>query len=357
MACSELFKRDAVLGIRIDSRNRIYCNFADYVPTKLRISEETGAMKKCLLVMSGCLLSAWAQGEVRVFVQDMGGAAWIKYECTAGEAVRAFALDVSVNRGQIIGISDFFRGVSTAGARGYGIFPSAFRDHITPGPGTNIDWNVSGYTPLAVAADRPADTLPGLNSSGVTLEFGGLWDPTVPAAMPDPAGTLCALQISEPAQVSVAANAARGGVVSAMPDVLLTPVFSGAAVAPPFPAITGVTLVDGLLIVYFRDGELLTAPTTTGPWTGTGNTSGTYTNAVQGTAARFYRVRRDNVVPPFPAITGVTLVNGLLTVRFQGGELLSAPAATGPWAGTGNTSGTHTNAVQGTVMRFYRVRR
>jgi hypothetical protein len=314
-------------------------------------------MKKCLVFMSVCLLSALAQAGVRVFVQDIGGQAWIKYECTAGEVVRAFALDVSVNRGQVVGISDFFRGASTAGARGYGIFPAAFRDHLTPGSGTNIDWDVSGYTPLAVAADRPADTLPGLNSSGVTLEFGGLWDPTEPAAMPDPVGTLCALQISEPAQVSVAANLARGGVVSAIPDVLLAPVFSGAAVAPPFPAITGVTLIDGLLTVYFKDGELLTAPTPTGPWTGTGNTSGVYTNTVQGTLVRFYRVRRYTGVSPLPAITGVTLVNGLLTVRFQDGELLSAPTLAGPWTATGNTNGIFTNAIGGTLAGFYRVRR
>ena len=249
-------------------------------------------MKKCLVFMGICLLSALAEAEVRVFVEDLGGQAWIKYECTAGEVVRAFALDVSVNTGQILGISDFFRGVSTAGTRGYGIFPAAFRDHITPISGTNIDWNVSGYTPLAVPSDRPADTLPGLNSSGVTLEFGALWDPTDPAVMPDPMGALCALQISEPAQVSVAANLARGGVASAIPDVLLVPTFSGAAVAPPFPAITGVALVDGLLTIRFQDGELLSAPTLTGPWTATGITNGVFTNAVGENLAGFYRVRR-----------------------------------------------------------------
>jgi hypothetical protein len=343
--------------IHVDNHDRIWCNFIHCERAKAPIAEQTFAMKKYLAFMSVCLLSACAEGEVRVFVQDIGGVAWIKYECTAGELVRAFALNVSVNKGKIVGISDFFRGTSTAGARGYGIFPAAFRDHITAGLGTNIDWNVSGYTPLAVAADRPADTLPGLNSSGVTLEFGGLWDPTVPAAMPDLAGTLCALQISQPAQVSVDANLARGGVVSAISDVVLAPIFSGAAVAPPFPAITGVTLVDGLLTVYFKDGELLTAPTLSGPWTGTGNTSGTHTTAVQGTVARFYRVRRSEVVTPFPAITGVTLVNGLLTIRFQDGELLSAPTVAGPWTATGNTSGVFTNAVGGTPAGFYRVRR
>jgi hypothetical protein len=249
-------------------------------------------MKNYLVLLSGCLLAPWAQAAVRVYVQDIGGVAWIKYECTAGEVVRAFALNVSVDEGQIVGISDFFRGESTAGARGYGIFPASFRDHITLGPGTNIDWSVSGYTPLAVVADRPGDTLPGLNSTGVTLEFGSLWDPTVPATIPDSVGNLCALQLSQSAHVSVAANFARGGVVSANPDVPVAPVFGGAAVVLPVPAITGMTLVDGLLTINFMDGELLSAPAVTGPWTGTGNTSGIFTNPVVGTSAQFFRVRR-----------------------------------------------------------------
>jgi hypothetical protein len=249
-------------------------------------------MKNTVLLCCLCLVSAWVRAEVRVFVQDFEGAAAIKYECTSGEVVRAFALNISVDKGQIVGVSDFFRGESTAGARGYGIFPASFRDHITVGSGTNIDWNASGYSPLAAVADRPGDTLPGLNSPGVTLEFGGLWDPTIAAALPEPAGTLCRLQISEPAQVSVSANAARGGVISAIPDVLLTPVFSGATVVPPFPAITAANLKNGLLTIRFKDGELLTAPGLAGPWSGTGNSSGLYTNAVRGTPAQFYRVRR-----------------------------------------------------------------
>jgi len=243
-------------------------------------------------VLLNCLLVASARAEVHVFVQEENGAASIKYECTGGEVVRAFALNVSVDHGQITGISNYFRGESTPAARGYGVFPAAWRDHLTVGTGTNIDWQVPGYTPLAVVSDRPGDTLPGLNSSGVTLEFGGLWDPSVAAAVPPPAGTLCALQISEPARVSVAANLARGGVVSASPDVLIAPVFTGAAVVPPLPAITGVTLVNGLLTVHFKDGELLTAPDLAGQWTGTGNTNGTYTELAGQAQAKFYRVRR-----------------------------------------------------------------
>jgi len=246
-------------------------------------------MKKCLVLLSVCLLGAWARAEVRVFVQDVGGAAWIKYECTAGEVVRAFALNVSVDKGQIVGISDYFRGESQPGNRGYGLFPASFRDHITVVSGTNVIWDVIGYTPLAVVADRPADTLPGLNSSGATLEFGRLWDPNVAAAVPGPVGTLCSLRISERARVTVAANLSRGGVVAADPDMLLAPVFAAALVQPP--QITDLSLSEDDLTIRFAGGELEAAPTPAGPWTSTENSSGQYTESVRGGAGKFFRVR------------------------------------------------------------------
>jgi hypothetical protein len=175
------------------------------------------------------------------------------------------------------------------GAKGYGIFPAAFRDYITVSSGTNANWNTNGYTPLAVVADSPTNTLPGLNSAGVTLELGGLWDAAAPAAFPPAAGTLCTLRISEAAQVSVAANASRGGVVSAISGVSITPVFAGALVDPSV-IITGIQLVGGVITISFKGGELETAPAVVGPWAGTGNSSGTYTNAVGPNPARFYRV-------------------------------------------------------------------
>jgi hypothetical protein len=242
-----------------------------------------------LLFVSVCLLAASVHSAVNVSVQDSNGAAAIIYECTAGEVVRSFALDVSVDRGQIVGISNFFRGVSTSAAQGYGIFPAAFRDHITVSSGTNANWDTIGYTPLAVVADRPGDTLPGLGSNGVTLEFGGLWDPAAPAAIPPATGALCVLLISEPAHVSVAANVSRGGVLSSSTDVAITPVFTGAMVGPSV-VITGVGVSDGVVTITFEGGELETAPTVAGPWTGTGNSSGTYADPVADAPLKFYRV-------------------------------------------------------------------
>ena len=246
-------------------------------------------MKTLLGLLIVFLLAASSPAEVRVFVEDSNGVAWIKYKCTAGEVIRAFALDVTVDKGQIIGISDFFRGESTAMDQGYGIFPAAFRDHIRITPGTNINWNVSGYTPLAVVADDPGDTLPGLNSSGVTLAFGGLWDPNVPASIPGLAGTLCSLRISKGATVSVKANPGRGGVVAAEGDLILAPVFTAAFVQPP--EILSLSLTNSFLTITFAGGELYTATAVDGPWNPTGDTSGQFTELVGNGPKKFYRVR------------------------------------------------------------------
>jgi len=239
-------------------------------------------------LLIGLLLVPSGRAEVRVFIQGTNGVALVKYECTAGEVVRAFALDVSVDRGAIVGISGFFRGASTARATGYGIFPASFRDHIVVGSATNIDWSGSNYTPLANPADSPGDTLPGLNSTGVTLEFGGLWDPTISAAIPGPMGTLCALTLSQPANVSVAGNVNRGGVVSAFPGTTVQPVFIG---GPVGPSITSAALQNGMMTVLFNGGELQTATALDGPWVDTGDLSGSHIELVGTNQMRFYRVR------------------------------------------------------------------
>src|SRR5579864_4403002 len=79
--------------------------------------------------LTALLLAAPVRGDVRVLIQNSNSVAWVNYECTAGELVRAFALDVSVDSGQIVGISNFFRGPCTASAAGYGIFPASLRPY------------------------------------------------------------------------------------------------------------------------------------------------------------------------------------------------------------------------------------
>jgi hypothetical protein len=246
-------------------------------------------MKDNLILLIFLLAAVSVQANVHVYVQDTNGVAWIKYECTADEVIRAFALNVTVDRGHIIGISNFLAGPSTTGAQGYGIFPSSFRDHITVVSGSNVNWNVSTYTPVATVADSPGDTLPGLNSSGVTLELGALWNTTVPTAIPSSPGTLCALHLSRPAKVSVAANLSRGGIVLAAPDIIIAPMFTGALVGP---AITNATVVGGDITIHFQGGELETATAVDGTWTGTGSTNGLYTEPVGAAQSKFFRVHQ-----------------------------------------------------------------
>jgi hypothetical protein len=243
--------------------------------------------KTLLGLVAALLLAGLARAEVRVFIQNTNGAVQVNYLCTAGEVVRAFALDISVDQGVITGVSDFFRGPCTDATTGYGIFPASFRDHLMSN-GTNVNWNSSQYTPLAVVADNPADTLPGLNSSGVTLEFGGLWDPTAPETVPGPSGTLCTVQLSQPARVSVAPNLIRGGVISAFPEMAITPVFVGAVVGP---AVISATLQNGLMTILFQGGQLQSAPAVEGPWSNTGDLSGHHIESLGTNQTRFYRVR------------------------------------------------------------------
>jgi hypothetical protein len=231
-----------------------------------------------------------ARAEVQVFIEPGNGPALLKYRCTAGEVLRAFALDVSVDHGAIIGISNFFKGPSTASGCGYGIFPASFRDHIQVLSGTNVDWSAAGYTPLASTNDLPGATLPGLNSPGVTLEFGALWDPLNPSAVPEASGTLCSLDLSQAAQVTVTTNGARGGVVSATPGISVVSSFTGAFVDPVVPRITGISLTQGTITISFIGGELVTAATLGSAWVGTGQTNGIYIESVASGATKFYRV-------------------------------------------------------------------
>jgi len=246
-------------------------------------------MNPPLSLLAACLFATSCSASVRVFIQDVNGAAWLKYQCTAGEVVRDFALDVTVDQGVIFGVSDFLVGVSKPAAQGYGIFPASFRDHATVGSGTNVTFDLTQYSPLAVVTDYPGDTQPGLNSSGITLELGGLWDPNLPAALPGATGTLCALHLSRAANVSVAPNSSRGGIIASPPDVVLTTSFTGAFVDAD-AVILSATATNGILQLTFKGGELETAPAVSGPWTGTGNSSGNYAEAITLSGSKFYRV-------------------------------------------------------------------
>ena len=83
---------------------------------------------------------------------------------------RAFALDIKIDGGATIeSISDYKVGFSTAADPGYGIFPGSIQ--FDPATGEVIDWG----TPVADRTLYPKGTLPGLGTSGITIEMSSLY--------------------------------------------------------------------------------------------------------------------------------------------------------------------------------------
>ena len=186
-------------------------------------------MRKLCLFLAALLVATPVMAAVHITVESQGSTAAVKY-ATDGEKVRAFALDITVNKGKITAISDFIRGESTKEKPGYGIFPGNFGRYITVNPDTGevASWDPNQYTPVADPCDPGA--LGGLGTNGITIEMGALYYPTddsSPNAPPN-SGTLFKLTLSEAASVSVALNEARGGVVLTNPDVAAVVDLAGA---------------------------------------------------------------------------------------------------------------------------------
>jgi len=197
-------------------------------------------MKKLCALLAVLVAASPALAAVRIIAEPNGMTVAIKYE-TDGEKVRAFALDITVDTGKIVGISDFIRGESTAANPGYGIFPANFARYITVNADTGevAKWDVNDYTPVADPCDSGA--LGGLGTNGITIEMGALYYPTEdnsPNAPPN-SGQLFTLTVSEPATVTIALNEIRGGVVLTDPEKPATvtlgqamAVVSGGSAAP-----------------------------------------------------------------------------------------------------------------------------
>jgi hypothetical protein len=146
----------------------------------------------------------------------------VNYVCSAGEKVRAFALEVSVSNGYIItGIHDFNVGESnkvsgglTASRPGYGIFPGKFRDVINAADPCWNNPNDTNYNPIAPVADLDAAGT-GLGTNKIIVELGSLYvgDNNAPPAT----GSLFRFDIQgapgTTTNITLAANISRGGVV------------------------------------------------------------------------------------------------------------------------------------------------
>jgi len=167
----------------------------------------------------------------------------VNYTCSAGELVRAFALEVTLDNGFIIsGVSDYKRGESVGPNNiGYGIFPGSFRTVLTP---EDVNWLDPNYRPIASTEDPDAAGT-GLGTNKVILEMGSLY--VGEANRPGSTGTLCRLTI-EPnrfdpilgwkggaeATLTFAVNTLRGGVV----------LEDGSAVTPTVVASNGVGVAN-----------------------------------------------------------------------------------------------------------------
>ncbi len=185
--------------------------------------KEGSLMKRLSVLLAVLVVAGPALAAVRITVEPDGNTAVIGYE-TDGERVRAFALDITVDAGTIIGISDFIRGESTAENPGYGIFPANFSRYITVDADTGdvAAWDINEYTPVADPCDPGA--LGGLGTAGITIEMGALYyppDDDSPNAPPT-SGTLCRLTLSTEANVTVSLNEVRGGIVLTDPTVPAT---------------------------------------------------------------------------------------------------------------------------------------
>ena len=180
-------------------------------------------MRKLSLLLAVLLVATPALAAVKIIVEPAGTTVAVKYQ-TDGEKVRAFALDIVVDKGTITGISDFVRGESTAQNPGYGIFPANFARYITVNADTGdvAKWDVNDYTPIADPCDPGA--LGGLGTKGITIEMGALYypaDDSSPNAPPN-SGQLFKLSLSQAANMTVTLNEIRGGIVLTNPETPAT---------------------------------------------------------------------------------------------------------------------------------------
>ena len=159
-----------------------------------------------IIIAHVCCAQLFAVVRITPVYQGSGNIA-IQYDATGeSELVRSFALDITVNGGIIVDVTDFCVGPDNGG---YGIFPGNFSRFISVDPQTGEveDWGMQGYTP--VADGNAPGALPGLGSYGVTLEMGSLYDTQAPGKT----GVLCKLTIEDGSYLLMATNSIRGGVV------------------------------------------------------------------------------------------------------------------------------------------------
>lgn len=157
-------------------------------------------MRKMLAVLVVMLVATPAMAAVNITCTHEGaGVVRIDYDAqTEVELVRAVALDITVDDGTIVGISDY----PTDGSN-YGIYPGSIEI---------VDGNVVDYNDPVAPSDDPG-AKGGIDTAEITIEMGSLYEQG--GTPPPTSGTLCKISVDSPCgcTVSVALNDTRGGIV------------------------------------------------------------------------------------------------------------------------------------------------
>ena len=163
-------------------------------------------MKKIILLLAIMLMASPALAAVNITVTDAGdGSGWATIAYAEGETdfVRAFALDITAADANIVEIDSI--------SADYWVFPGS------------IDINDEGLVEdqgSPVAPSSYPGTLGGLDTNGITIEMGALFEVGVDPE-PGATGTLLRIRVDATSEVCVAENSIRGGVV--MKDPSATP--------------------------------------------------------------------------------------------------------------------------------------
>jgi hypothetical protein len=190
---------------------------------------EDKIMKRFLLVVAMLLIASPVWAAVSVTATDEGsGVVAVRYNCSAGEKVRSFALDLSVDGPMTIdNIRDFNVGESKKPGGGYGIFPGSFAAYIDA---ANPNWVNPNYKPVATPTEPNGRA--GLGTNAITVEMGSLY---VDANAPGSSGLLFRLDVTShgaaDANLLIVLNNTRVGVVLEDTNIVTSPILTGTKVS------------------------------------------------------------------------------------------------------------------------------
>lgn len=159
-------------------------------------------VKKIVCVIALLCLANLSSAAVILTCQDLGNHTVGLYYDSSHESslVRAFAMIVTLNKGVITGVGNYYQGQGP----GYGIYPATII--INPVDGEVTSWG----SPIANSGDPGA--VGGIGHNSITLEFGSLYVDASQA--PPEIGRLCTFTVSEDCSVSLCEEETfRGGVV------------------------------------------------------------------------------------------------------------------------------------------------